>query len=212
MAPRQTGQTADAPFRPLVVFDFDGTLTCRDSFRDFLAWRAGPVAYAAGLASLAKPLLAFAREHDRGRLKAAMIRQFLRGVRREALEQQAIAYAEARSRSLMRPDASRRWRDWRSRGARLVIVTATPETIVAPFARGLGADALIGTRMAFDADDRATGELAGANCRGAEKVRRLRKAFGDDVVLEAAYGDSDGDHEMLALAREAGYRVFGGRP
>ena len=37
-------------------------------------------------------------------------------------------------------------------------------------------------------------------------MRRLREAFGEDVTLEAAYGDSDGDREMLAMARERGYR------
>ena len=35
--------------RPLVAFDFDGTLTCRDSFLAFLAWRAGAGRYAAGV-------------------------------------------------------------------------------------------------------------------------------------------------------------------
>ena len=92
----------------------------------------------------------------------------------------------------------------------MVIVTASPETIIAPFARGLGADLLIGTRLEFDENDRFTGRLSGANCRGEEKVRRLREAFGEDVRLEAAYGDTSGDSEMLALADEKGMRVFKG--
>ena len=75
----------------------------------------------------------------------------------------------------------------------------------------MGADRLIGTRLAFDANERATGELDGANCRGPEKVRRLREVFGDDVRLEAAYGDTDGDREMLTLAEEQGLKVFNGR-
>jgi len=82
---------------------------------------------------------------------------------------------------------------------------------VAPIARALGADLLIGTRLAFDAEDRATGALDGANCRGPEKVRRLREAFGEAVRLEAAYGDTDGDREMLALAEEQGLKVFNGK-
>ena len=41
-------------------------------------------------------------------------------------------------------------------------------------------------------------------------MRRLREAFGDDVRLEAAYGDTDGDTEMLALAEEQGMKVFNG--
>jgi phosphatidylglycerophosphatase C len=63
----------------------------------------------------------------------------------------------------------------------------------------------------FDAGDRVTGAFAGPNCRGEEKVRRLRVAFGDGVRLAAAYGDTSGDAEMLAIADKPGFRVFTGR-
>jgi phosphatidylglycerophosphatase C len=88
---------------------------------------------------------------------------------------------------------------------------ATAELIVAPFARGLGADAIIGTRLASDDTGRLTGGLDGPNCRGPEKVRRLKAVFGEDAALEAAYGDSDGDREMLAMAEERGMKVFTGK-
>ena len=38
--------------RPIVAFDFDGTLTVRDSFTAFLRWRVGPIRYALGMAKL----------------------------------------------------------------------------------------------------------------------------------------------------------------
>ena len=81
-----------------------------------------------------------------------------------------------------------------------------------PFARRLGAEALLGTPLVFDEQDRVTGAFAGPNCRGEEKVRRLRAAYGDDVRLAAAYGDTSGDTEMLAIADEPGFRVFKARP
>jgi phosphatidylglycerophosphatase C len=196
-------------FRPLVAFDFDGTLTSRDSFLAFLAWRAGP-GYLAGLGRTLPAVFGYALNRDRGRLKAAVAKQFLAGLSRDQLEKEAQAFASEHGRPLLRPDAVRAWRRWQGEGARLVIVTASPETLVAPIARGLGADLLIGTRLAFDADGRFTGALEGANCRGPEKVRRLRETFGDQVRLEAAYGDSDGDKDMLALAEEQGMKVFNG--
>jgi phosphatidylglycerophosphatase C len=210
------GETAqerqpEAPFRPLVAFDFDGTLTSRDSFTAFLAWRARPAAYATGVASLAPAAARYLVDRDRGRFKSAAARRFLGGLTRTELEGAAQAFAAAHGRALLRPDALRCWRRWKADGARLVIVTATPEIIVAPFAHALGADRLIGTQLALDARDRVTGALAGENCRGPEKVRRLREAFGADVRLEAAYGDTDGDAEMLGLAEEKGFRVFNGR-
>jgi phosphatidylglycerophosphatase C len=215
-ADRDMGNTAEqgqpeTPFRPLVAFDFDGTLTSEDSFTAFLAWREGRSGYVAGMLALWPAAARYVIDRDRGRIKAAAARRFLAGMTRAELEGEAQRFAAARSRALLRPDALRAWRRWKAEGARLVIVTATPETIVAPFAHALGADALIGTRLAFDAAGRVTGGFDGANCRGPEKVRRLRAAFGDEVALEAAYGDTDGDREMLALAEERGLKVFNGR-
>ena len=215
--PRNIGPTNESRqpsivHRPIVAFDFDGTLTTHDSFRAFLRWRVGSGRYVAGLTTLGWDLLRYLRSGDRGRLKAAVARRFLGRARREEIESWARSFAETHARSLLRPDAVRAWKYWRSRGARLVIVTASPEDLVAPFARGLGADLLLGSRLAFDTQDRFTGQLDGPNCRGAEKVARLREAFGQDMRLEAAYGDSDGDRAMLAMAEDAGYRVFSASP
>ena len=198
----------EQPDRPLAAFDFDGTLTSRDSFRAFIAWRAGAAAYAAGLVQLIPAAAAWLRHRDRGRLKAAMVNRFLAGASRAELEADAQRFAAERGRTLLRRDAVRAWRRWQSAGAQLVIVSATPEFIIAPIARSLSADLVIGTRIAFDAAGRATGALEGANCRGREKVRRLREVFGDEVRLAAAYGDSDGDADMLAIAHERGMKVF----
>ena len=203
---------AGQPQPPLVAFDFDGTLTTQDSFTTFLKWRAGPKGYARGLLRMTPSLLAYVFHRDRGRLKAAAVREFLRGVSRETLEAEARSFAELKGRSLLRPDALAAWRRWRSDGARVVIVTASPDLLVSPFARALGADLLIGTPLAFDDHDRVRGAFSGPNCRGAEKVTRLRAQFGDDVRLQAAYGDTAGDREMLAIADLAGYRVFKGKP
>ncbi len=196
--------------RPVVAFDFDGTLTIRDSYTSFLKWRAGPRRYAAGMVRLVPAALAYLVHRDRGRIKAAATREYLRGVPRETLEADARRFAEQVSRSLFRPDAVAAWKRWRGQHVRLVIVTASPDLIVAPFARGLGADAVLGTKLAFDAQDRVTGAFEGPNCRGPEKMVRLTAAFGSDFKLKAAYGDTGGDREMLAAAEIKGYRVFTG--
>jgi phosphatidylglycerophosphatase C len=203
---------ADSDERPLVAFDFDGTLTVRDSFTAFLKWRAGPLRYSLGLARLAPAALAYLIHHDRGRIKSAAGRLFLAGAPRERIAADARAFAQARLADFLRPDALATWSAWRQRGARLVIVTASPTAVVRPFAEHLGADELIGTELAYDDRDRATGGFATANCRGPEKVRRLEARFGAGVRLAAAYGDTSGDREMLEIAQETGFQVFHGRP
>lgn len=194
----------------IVAFDFDGTLTVSDSFTAFLRWRAGSGGWWGGLARMAPDLAGYLGHRDRGRLKAASVREFLKGVPRTQLEEDAEAFAGQVWPGFLRYDALACWKGWGERGAYRVIVTASPETTVAPFARRLGAEGLLGTPLAFDGDDRVAGAFAGPNCRGEEKVRRLKAAFGEDMQLAAAYGDTTGDTEMLAIAEEAGFRRFKG--
>lgn len=201
-----------APEQPVVAFDFDGTLTTRDSFSSFLKWRAGRRGWLIGCLRLTPEALAYVFHRDRGRIKAAAVKQFLKGVSRSRLEADARAFAEKYSRSLLRPDAVLTWKRWRTEPVQLGIVTASPEIVVAPFARGLGADYLIGTTLAFDAQDCVIGGYTSPNCRGPEKVVRLKQAFGPDFELRAAYGDTTGDREMIAMAQIVGYRVFKGKP
>lgn len=205
MAQDRPSPSAEAP---VVAFDFDGTLTVRDSFTAFLKWRAGPWRWWLGCVRLAPAALSYLLHRDRGRIKAAAVREFLRGVPRATLEADASRFAELHARALLRPDAVATWERWRGEPVRLVIVTASPDIVVAPFARSLGADDLLGTLLAFDAQGRVTGAFLSPNCRGPAKVVRLKAAFGERVRLLAAYGDTSGDREMLAMAEQPHFRVF----
>ena len=197
---------------PIVAFDFDGTLTVRDSYTAFLRWRTPTGLWILGGLRLIPAAVAYLFHRDRGRIKAAATKVFLAGVHRDRLEADARRFAELYSRKLLRPDAMIAWKRWRKRRVKLVIVTASPEIVVAPFARGLASDGILGTPLAFDAQDRVTGAFASPNCRGAEKVARLKAAYGADVRVQAAYGDTSGDTEMLAMAEEPYYKVFTGKP
>jgi phosphatidylglycerophosphatase C len=198
--------------RPIVAFDFDGTLTVRDSFIAFLTWSIPPTRLAAALIRLTPAFLLYLLVRNRGRLKAATIKILLRGVPRSELQAQARAFASAKAHRLIRPDARAAWARLQAQGYALAIVTASPEDIVAPFARGLGADALIATRLKVDSENRLTGALDGRNCRGPEKVRRLYEVFGVDMDLAQAYGDTSGDREMLATAASGHMKLFKSRP
>ncbi len=211
-APETPGKAS----RRLVAFDFDGTLTIRDSFMAFLAWRVSRARFVSGILKLAPASAAYVLNRDRNVLKARAVAEFLIGTPREALEREAEAFRDAVWDRFMRPDALETWGQWGSvndgEGAERVIVTASPETLIAPFAARLGADRLIGTRLRFDAEDRVAGGFIGLNCRGQEKVDRLRVAYGPGVELAAAYGDTSGDREMISMAEIKGYQIFTGHP
>lgn len=200
------------PDKVLVAFDFDGTLTVKDSFMAFLAWRSGAARFVLGMVQLIPDALAYLVHRDRGLIKMAAVRIFLGGLDRKILEASADAFARSSAAKLFRPDALAAWNGWGSQGADRVICTASPEILIAPFAKRLGAAGLIGTRLEFDDQDRVTGRFVGLNCRAAEKVVRLTEAYGPELRLTAAYGDTSGDTEMLAAAERKGYRVFTQKP
>ncbi len=195
----------------LVAFDFDGTLTVRDTFMAFLFWRTQGLPRVAALIRLVPAILAYLSHRDRGRIKAAATKAFLGGVEASALAGDAERFASTRYNALMRPDALETWTRHKAHGDRVIIVTASPEVIIRPFAERLGADTLVGTRLNLDAACKVTGRFDGQNCRGEEKVRRITQAFGP-VRLTAAYGDTAGDVEMLAMADQPHMKLFKGRP
>jgi phosphatidylglycerophosphatase C len=197
---------------PIIAFDFDGTLTTKDTFLAFLRWRSGQIGYWRAVARLTPALISFVRHRNVERLKAQAVGVFLRGAPMTTLKAEAREFAATAAPALLRPDALQVWRRHQAEGARMVIVTASPEAVIAPFAHGLGADLLIGTRLEIDAEGRLTGALDGPNCRGQEKVNRLNAVFGPALRLKAAYGDTDGDIEMLGIADQPSMRLFVGVP
>jgi phosphatidylglycerophosphatase C len=59
---------------------------------------------------------------------------------------------------------------------------------------------VLATEMEVGPDGRLTGAIAGANVRGPEKARRLDEWLGGRGAVVYAYGDSEGDDDLLARA------------
>jgi phosphatidylglycerophosphatase C len=193
--------------RTVVALDLDGTLTRSDTLLPFL-WRAcGRRRTAAALLAqsllIVRSLVGSASRHDS---KERLLGRLLRGRPVADLEKAADAFADSVVANGMRPDMLERIDRHRRQGHELVIVSASPELYVQSLGRRLGVDAVIGTRLEVDQTGRLTGRLEGLNCRGPEKAARLRTWLGEDRAVTWAYGDSEGDRELLALARH-GVRV-----
>ncbi len=194
----------------LSVFDFDGTLSYRDSFLPFLRFALGARLFARLFLLLPHCALLALRLASRDDLKERLVRLTLAGAPLKTVEEKAKAFAARRAASMLRPAAVAAVRGEIEAGREVVICSATPEIVLRPFAEMLGAD-LVGTRLEAGQDGILTGRLKGANCRGEEKVRRLSERFGDPSGWDLrAWGDSGGDRPMLALAREAHWKPFRG--
>ena len=188
----------------VAAFDFDGTLSPRDNVVPFLRWVAGSRATAEAFAGASTRLVRAGRARwSRNEVKVELVRRLLGG--RDAADVDAVSrlFAEEILQRHLRPEAVER-ADWhRTQGHRLVIVSASFATYLRPVAERLRFDAVLATELEVGDDGLLTGELAGANVRGAEKARRLDQWLDGSSAFVWAYGDSSGDRELWARADRA---------
>ncbi|HEY4332606.1 MAG TPA: HAD-IB family hydrolase [Ilumatobacteraceae bacterium] len=188
----------------VAAFDVDGTLTTRDCVVPFLERLVGRARLAAGMAAHPFALAGAAARRDRDRFKALAVRSAFAGREASRVEALGATYAQMVHTQWMRSDTVRRLAWHQHEGHRVVLVSASLGAYLRPLGALLGVDGVLCTEVIVDAGGHYTGALDGPNCRGPEKVRRLRSWLRESTLDDAelwAYGDSAGDRELLAAAR-----------
>lgn len=192
----------------LAVFDFDGTLTTKDSMLAFCRDVVGPVKYVTGFIFLLPSLIAF----KLGRLtnieaKELFLQRFLRGKSRSELELKARKFSENELPKMLRSKGLAKLQEYRAAGCRVVIVSASLDLWLKPWTESVGVE-LLCSEGKWE-DELFTGKLAGPNCHGPEKVERLLTLLeGERPSRVIAYGDSSGDAELLEWADEGFFKPF----
>ena len=198
--------------RTIAAFDFDGTLLQGDSLLLFHRVLRGPGGMVLGWIRLLPALLNW----KAGRRSTAWFKQHYLAVilaGTDARKRQQVLEHDLPERLIqgLRPEAVARLRWHDQQGHRLVIVSASPRALIQPVAQHLGVE-LIATETSNLAGEAAiaTLQLTSANCKGAEKVRRLEAWLGQPLqeIELHAYGDSRGDRELLQAACEPHWRSF----
>lgn len=190
--------------RPLAAFDFDGTITQRDTLAGFLVFIGGRRAFAGAMARHAGGLLRGLRDDvERDAAKERVLGDILRG--RTAGE---VAEAGERYAALLperfRPDVVERLNWHLGEGHEVVLVSASLDCYLRPLATALALTDVIAVTLEADADGHLSGRLARPNVRAEQKAIRLREWWGDRPATELwAYGNSSGDEALLAMADHA---------
>ncbi len=190
----------------LALFDFDGTITTRETFPDFIRRAIPPPRRALGTVLFAPLVVGYRLElvpvHA---LRTALVRYAFSGVPLAEVEAAGAALAAEVLPGLVRPAMQARI-DWhRARGDTVVVVSGGFDVYLAPWCRAQGLDWICSSLA--ERDGVLTGRYAGAQCVADEKARRVRERY-DLARYRAihAYGDTHEDHALLALAHHATYR------
>ena len=186
--------------KTLVLFDFDGTITRGDSMWSFLRYFSGNVSFFLRTLQASPWLVLYALGLlSTQRAKEKLLSVFLKGKTAAELEQGAMRFTADRLPQLMNTGVVQKLNEHRSNGHRICVVTASCSLWVRPFCEGIKAD-LIATELDFT-NGVFNGNFKTPNCKGQEKVIRIRSTF--DLASFSkiiAYGNAGPDDEMLALA------------
>ncbi len=198
----------ESKLKKLVLFDFDGTLTERDSMFAFIVYVSGQASLIQSLIMLS-PFLVLTKLglYDAEKAKKRLLARHFKGMTREFLSQKAQRFCFTMLPTIFSEDALAKLAFHRSKGHVVYIVSASLDLWLSPWLESQGLPGIC-TEVLW-VDDVFTGEFATPNCNGPEKARRIQAEI-DLKQFERifAYGDSKGDQEMLAIADKPFYRTL----
>lgn len=191
--------------REICAYDFDGTLTTQDTLLAFIRYAKGTRAFLWGfLCHIHLLILMKLHLYPNWKAKQRVFSYFFKGMEIEAFDNLCRQFA-ADNRHLLRSEGVRTMEQARAHGTEVLIVSASIDNWVQPYFPEV---TVIGTQIEV-ADGHLTGCFLTPNCYGREKVNRILALYPDRSAYRlTAYGDSQGDKELLAFADVAHYKPF----
>jgi len=192
----------------LALFDFDGTITTKDSLTDFIQFSVGKKSYYKGLLILSPLLFTYSLKLIPNNIaKEKLIAHFFKGWDVTKFEEIAAKYSLEKIDAITRPKAINKILWHKKQGHKIVIVSASIDLWLKPWCEKHNID-LIATSLEFK-NSQFTGKFASKNCHGIEKVNRIHEVYRlSDFDTVYAYGDSSGDKQMLSIAGKPYFKPF----
>lgn len=186
--------------RTIAAFDFDGTITTKDTLFDFIRFYVGTPKLLTGLVVLS-PMLVW---HKLGFIKNDVAKQklfsyFFKNKSINEFDKIGQEYTQ-RIRQIVRPEILEKLKWHQDQNHTVIIISASIENWIKPWASLMCIQTVLATQIEVE-NNIIKGTFGSKNCYGQEKVNRLLDMFPNrcDYTLYA-YGDSAGDKELLALA------------
>ena len=208
--------------KKIVAFDFDGTLTTKDTLIEFIRYACGTGAFVKGFLRYAHLLVLMKLGfYPNWKAKQKVFAHFFERMKIEEFDELCQRFAQD-NQHLLRPKGIEAIQQALDKGAEVLIVSASIDNWVRPFfnTKALGLCPLategtqepslcvVGTQIEIR-DGLLTGRFLTKNCYGQEKVNRILTLYPNRSEYHlTAYGDSRGDKELLDFADESHYKPF----
>ena len=194
--------------RQLVLFDFDGTITKKDTFTEFLVFALGRRRlFVFLLFHIHLLLLCVFDVISIGFIKQKITHRFFKGYSEEYFQNIASNFADKKIPNIVKESALKKLIWHKEQNHQVVIVSASFKNWLKIWCEQYDIE-LLCTELEVK-NGTLTGYFFKPNCHGLEKVRRIKEKYEIDNYSQIyVYGDSSGDKEMLMLADYAYYKTF----
>jgi phosphatidylglycerophosphatase C len=194
--------------KKIAFFDFDGTITTKDSLLEIIKFLKGRTAFYTGILLNIHWFMA----NQINLISAALLKEkilsyFFSGTPQDFFQEQCDLFSERHLPGFIRKGTIAEMDRLRLEGFEMVIVSASAENWIRGFANRLSLE-LIATKLEVK-NGLITGKLEGKNCSGGEKVIRIKERWDLTGYEEIyVYGDTRADKPMMALATRSFYKPF----
>jgi phosphatidylglycerophosphatase C len=189
--------------KTLVLFDFDGTLTKRDTFPQFVFFSVG---YFKGLFGffifLPTIFLFLLKLVDGAKLKEKMVTFYFKNEKEEVFSEKGKVFIEKLiATGGFNQDVYKKFESYIEKNEVVCIVSASLDIWIKPFSEKHNIHYLC-TELEY-MNGISTGKLKTPNCNRDEKAIRIKQKYNlADYTKIIAYGNSGGDKAMFELANE----------
>lgn len=200
--------SATYPLGKIYAFDFDGTLTRRDTLLEFIRYAKGTKKFLLCFLHFS-PLLVLMKMgmYPNWRAKQKVFSYCFRGMATADFNALCARFAKENTH-LLRTMGIKKLREVLAEGSKAIVISASVNNWVEPFFTDMPDVYVVGT-MIEERDGILTGRFLTKNCYGKEKVTRLLQLYPERTQYWlTAYGDSRGDAELLDFANESYYKPF----
>ena len=193
--------------KKLYFFDFDGTLTYKDTMFLYLKFYNSAKFNFQFLKHVPLFILLKLKLANAEKVKKSFISSILKGQSKTKIEEKSQQFFEKYYPEIIRENAIEFIKNIDREHTESYLVTASLDIWVKPFAEKFKMN-LLATRAEFK-NEIFTGNFVGNNCNGGEKVHRIKEALqGKKFDKTIAFGDTSGDKEMLEWANESHFEFF----
>lgn len=190
----------------VAYFDFDGTLTTKDTLIPFLIFVVGIFRFILNLPRLIPIVLQYwLRIITNEQAKQKTLTLLIKGKKKYRIEHLAKNFALTKLHKYIKPVVYSKLEWHREHGHKIIIVSANLGIYLRYWANFHKLDDVIATELEVDDSGCITGNLLTRNCYGKHKVSRIKTYLTDTnqfFCYSYAYGNSAGDYELLEYSNE----------